>query len=192
MTMKDTVYLLGKGDGWDKVYDIQNRNDVEVWGVNDACLRTPGLDKTFHMHDLYEFSHTEPNISSTKLFVDYCNEHPEMEVFTVKSWEKIPHLKEYPVDEIIEYFNLPIPYFTSGPEYMIAYAIYKGFKNINYLGLNMTVKQEYIDQKPGMEFWTGVALGKGCNVNLQHDTTSIMKTRDSLLYGYLIKQWRIY
>jgi len=144
------------------------------------------------MHDLKKFNEQEITHSSTKLLAEYAKDHPDMDIFSVKKWSKIPHIKEYPLDEIVEHFKLPVPYFTSGPEYIIAYAIYSGYDEISYLGLNMTVGKEYIDQKPGMEFWTGMALGRGIKVNLQHNVTSLLKTRDSHLYGYLTKQWRIY
>jgi len=189
--MEKTVYILGKGDGWDAIEEAPK--DSIIYGVNDACLRTPEVTHTFHMHDLYEYGKAKVTESSTRLLKRHCELHPEMELYSIKHYKDFPNCKIYPLDEVLEYFNLPIPYFTSGPEYMIAYAIMKENPDVLALhGLNMSVGKEYIDQKPGVEFWIGLALGKGIKVLLQHEHTSIMKTRDSKLYGYFMKQWRIY
>ena len=81
---------------------------------------------------------------------------------------------------------------ATGEDGLGAWAIREGFKELSLLGLNMTVYKEYIEQKPGMEFWLGIALGKGIKINLQHDQCSLLKTRDSNIYGYFMRQWRVY
>ncbi len=188
--MSDHVYLLGKGDGWDEIKDVPEGSTI--YGVNDACLRTPAVTHTFHMHDLKDFSRNKVTESSTNLMQLHCEKHPEMELYSVRLLKEFPNLILYPLEDIVDYFKLPIAYFSSGPEYMIAWAIREGFKEMSLFGLNMTVDKEYIEQKPGMEFWIGIALGKGLKVNLQHDHCSLLKTRDSNLYGYFMRQWRVY
>ena len=182
-----TVSLLGKGDGWD---DVENAPDGHIYGVNDAFLRTPEVTHTFHMHDLEKFFAAEGTASSTKLCILKANERKEMPFFTIGNYPPIPHAQPYPLEEVIDFFKLPFVYFSSGPEYMIAYALYQGAQELNYYGLNMTIRQEFKEQKPGMDFWTGIAIGMGVKVNLQWDVTSLLKTRNGELYGYNIKQWR--
>lgn len=178
------VNILGKGQGWER---IEYQKEGIIYGCNDAFLRTPEVAITFHMHDLEEYYHDEARGSSTRLCVDAANENPNMEFYTIYKWDRIPHSKEFPLDEIIKEFG--VCYFTSTIEYMIAYAIWKGAKKLNYFGVNMTVEQEYIEQKPGVEFWTGIAMGRGIEVNLQHDVTSLLKTKSGELYGYFKPQW---
>jgi hypothetical protein len=115
-----------------------------------------------------------------------------MEMYSVKRYSAFPNCKEYPLEEIIDYFELPRPYFTCGPDYMLAHAIKEGFKEFYLYGLNMSVNIEYTEQKPGMEFWLGMAMGRGIKVYLQHQHTSLLKSRDSKLYGYFMKQWNIF
>jgi hypothetical protein len=182
------VNILGKGDGWDKISEAK---EGVIYGCNDSFLRTPEVSVTFHMHDLNKFANAKNTASSTKLTALNANKRPDMEFYSIYKWPNIPHCKEYPLDEIINYFDLPIPYFTSTIEYMIAFALWRGCEIMNLYGCNMTVKQEYVEQKPGMEFWIGMAMGRGCKVNLQHEYTSLLKTRNSELYGYNMKQWRI-
>lgn len=191
--MKKIINILAKGDGWEKIKEITDKPVEErglIYGVNDAFLRTPEVDVTFHMHDLDVFSKDKETASSTKLCIQRAKNKPEMRFISIKKFSKIPHCEEYPLQEIIEYFKLPIAYITSGIEYMIAYALMEGVDVLNYFGCNMTVKQEYIEQKPGMEFWTGMAMGMGVEVNLQLEKTSLLKTKDGLLYGYNIRQFK--
>jgi len=188
--MPKRVYLLGKGDGWDAIKEVPKGSII--YGVNDACLRSPEVTHTFHMHDLRNFYKNKVTESSTRLLINHCKDHPEMPLYTTVPYKDIPNAILYPLEEVVDYFKLPVPYFTSGPEYMIAWAIKEGFEEIHMYGLNMTVHKEYIDQKPGVEFWTGIALGKGIKVFIQHRQSSILKTRDGDLYGYFMKQWYIY
>lgn len=183
----DVIYILGKGDGWEDIKDAPKGS--VIFGTNDCFLRTPEVTHTFHMHDLNAFLENQDTHSSTKLCVEYAKERPDMPFFTVKEFKQMPSAKLYPLKEIIDHFK--VCYFTSTIEYMIAYALWKGCNELKYRGVNMTVKNEYIEQKPGMEFWTGMAMGMGVKVELQHPHTSLLKTKNGLLYGYLINQWRV-
>ena len=182
------IHILGKGDGWEEIKNVPSGSII--YGCNDAFLRTPEVTHTFHMHDLDKFLKDEKTASSTRLCILRANKNPGMEFYSIKEFDSIPHLKEYPLDEIIEHFKLPVAYFTSGPDYMIAYAVYAGATELNYYGLNMSVHEEWYYQKPGVEFWTGIAMGRGITVNIQYENTSLFKTRNSEIYGYNIRQWR--
>jgi hypothetical protein len=185
--MTDTIYILGKGDGWREIENAPKGSII--YGTNDAFLRTPEVTHSFHMHDLKAFLEKPDTHSSTKLCIEHAKLKPEMEFYTIKPFPEIKQAKLYPLDEIIDHFK--VCYFTSTIEYMIAFALWKGVKNLKLYGCNMSVKQEYIEQKPGMEYWVGRAVGMGVNVELQHQYTSLLKTKNSLLYGYLINQWRV-
>ncbi len=189
MKCKKRIHILGKGAGWDKIKDVKPGKDDEIWGVNDCFLRTKTVGKTFHMHDMEVFSKQNHTESSVKLTILNANEKPKMDFYTIYEWDKIPHSKEYPLDEVIDHFK--VCYFSSTPEYMIALAVMWGVEELYYYGINMSVRQEYIQEKPGVEFWTGMAMGRGVKVHLQHENTSLLKVRDGKLYGYLMNQWRV-
>ena len=180
------VNLLGKGQGWEKINDI---TDGEVWGVNDAFLRTK-CDKCFHMHNLDVFGKTEKTASSTRIIVERMKKEKDMEFFTIEEYKPIPNAKIYPLDDIINYFKSN--YFSSTIDYMLAYAIYKGATKIRLIGVNMSVmNEEYYSQKPSAEYWIGLAEGRGIEVELNYTNSSLMKTKDGLLYGYLTNQWKV-
>jgi hypothetical protein len=50
--------------------------------------------------------------------------------------------------------------------YMMAYAIEAGYKNIQIFGVEMSHDSEYAYQRPNMEYWIGIAKGKGINVQV--------------------------
>lgn len=179
------VNILGKGDGW---RELPEKPEGVVYGVNDAFLRQR-CDVSFHMHDLNVWEKREGSESSTKLIVEHIKDYPDMEFYTVKPYAKIPQAKIYPLEEIIDHFGTN--YFTNGISYIIAYALWKGATKINLYGVNMTVSEEYIEQKPNVEYWLGRAQGGGVEVSFQWQYTSLLKAKDGLLYGYFMSQWRV-
>lgn len=180
------VNILAKGTGWKEIEDVKDDGSI-TYGVNDAFLRTDNVDVSFHMHDLEDFLNSPRNASSTRLVINHANENPDKRIISVKPFEQIPHLEVYPLEEIVDYFG--VCYFTNTVDYMIAYALWRGATRLRYFGVNMSVRLEYIEQKPGVEFWTGIAMGRGIPVELQHEHTSILKTKDGNLYGYLTPQF---
>ena len=180
------VNILGKGNGWN---ELPEKPEGEVYGVNDAFIRSPRVTTTFHMHDLNEWETRKGSESSTKLVAEHVKDRPDMEFITVKPYDKIPQAQVYPLDEIVKHFKST--YFTNGISYMIAYALWKGATKINLYGVNMTVLEEYKNQKPNVEYWIGRAQGMGVEVSFQWRYTSLMKSKDGLMYGYFFDQYKI-
>lgn len=179
------INILGKGKGWDEIPD---KPEGEVWGVNDAFLRTK-CHKSFHMHDIDEFYKNEKTASSTRLCITRYHDpdNKGMEFYTTVESKRFPEAKIYPLDDVVEAFGFC--YFNSTVDYMLAYAIYEKADIINLYGINMSVNEEYGEQKPGVEFWCGYAMGLGIKVNYQPHHSSLIKTRSGLLYGYLTPQY---
>lgn len=188
------IHILGKGEGWEEIKDV--KEGEIIYGVNDSFLRVPKVTHTFHMHDMDEYYENERTHSSTKLCAIHGKEKPEMEFYSLYEWKMVPHSKAYPLDEIVNHFG--VCYFNSTLDYMLAFAIYSGATEISLYGVNMTQKEEWRSQKPGVEFWIGVAMGKGIKVNIQHDYTSLFKSkvwdgekyRFEEIYGYYIPQFK--
>ena len=182
------VNLLGKGDGWQ---EIRNVKDGEIWGVNDSFLRIK-CDKSFHMHDLNEFLKDPKTASSTRLVIRNIEDglHKDMKFYTTHKFKEIPSAILYPLDEIVDRFNSN--YFVSTIDYMIAYALYLGATKIRLFGINMSVmNEEFYSQKPSAEFWLGLAMGMGVEIDTEFTKSSLFKIKDGHLYGYLIKQWKL-
>jgi hypothetical protein len=89
-------------------------------------------------------------------------------------------LKNYPLKEIMEIFDTD--YFSSTVDYAIAYALFKGHREINLYGITMSIA-DYSNLKCGCDFWCGVAKGMGVKIRV-HGRSTVMKTVDGLVYGY--------
>ncbi|MFA5340607.1 MAG: hypothetical protein WC332_02405 [Clostridia bacterium] len=164
------VNIIGRGTGWENA----PRNEL-TWGVTLINLKRD-VDLVIDMN-VYEdgrwgelerqgaIKSREKAVSCGTPYVD---------------------LKTYPIDEIISFFKTD--YFSNTVDYAIALAIYTGFTEIVLYGINMLKGSEYAYQKAGVEFWIGQAMGRGITVTVHGTASTILKTRDGLLYGYGTKQ----
>jgi hypothetical protein len=117
----------------------------------------------------------------------WLQEHRGHPIWMQEHYEDVPESVRYPRPEIVEMFSNfhrdngePIDYFTSSPADMVALAVYKGYKVIELYGIEMGSDTEYFRQQPGMNYWVGVAVGRGIEVILPAASQWL---RD-LPYGY--------
>lgn len=172
--MSKVVHIAGKGIGWKLA-----PKEGEVWGVNDLVLYR-NVTRVFHIHSNLDM--TNPYIEK---IVKRVNEL-KVPFMAARKVPQIPTSVAYPLGKIRKRFGAD--YFTNSVDYMIAYALYVGMKEINFYGINMEVGSEYIWQKPGIEFWIGYAKGLGVKVNFFGNHCLLLLTRSGKLYGYWTKQ----
>ena len=166
------VNIIGKGLGWETAPTLST--EYETWGLTQLLLRRPVnlvIDMNVYDNMRWGINEKEENDKVKKL----C---PLMNI-------QYYGLENYPLTEVIDYFQTD--YFNSTIDYALALAIYKQANSIHLYGINLTQGTEYKHQKPGVEFWCGIAKGKGIKVTTQ-EPTAILKTHDGLLYGYDTKQ----
>lgn len=83
------------------------------------------------------------------LHPEYRTQHPE-----AAHW---PNARPFPKDAIVEHFG---QYFTSTPQWMMAFALMRGFVDFEVYGIHLATEQEYREQRPGFEFLIGRLLGR--------------------------------
>lgn len=102
-------------------------------------------------------------------------------------YEEIPLSEAFPIKECVKEFGQP--YFTNTIGYMIAYALLIGAKEIEFYGVNQAGSHEYTEEKGGVEFWIGVAIGKGVKITINGKNSQLMRYKgrygNDILYGYL-------
>ena len=185
--LKDVI-ILGCGPT-----HVECKYNYETWGVNGTYTFAKRLDKLFMTDEVSE--------------VDGCwydlplmmRLNPTM-VFPVE----YPRFREcgfgieiYPIEELMAKF--PTSFFSNSIAYMIAYALTKtktiqtpddllprvidGYNKIYLYGIDMMTNSTYIQEKGGVEFWMGVALGMGVEiVNTRGSATG--KTWNGKMYGH--------
>ena len=166
------VYILGKGRGWE---DAPYEKDTDVWGVTQMILKrdcTLAID--MNVYDDGRWGEKEKQ--EAKLAKEVC------------LINKIPYidLETYPYEIIRDCFKTD--YFSNTVDYAIAMALYSGYDEIDLYGITMEEGSEYSYQKPGCDFWCGVAKGMGVNIRVFGQYATLMRTRDKKVYGYDIPQ----
>jgi hypothetical protein len=152
-----------------------NDKDFEVWGINALYLTFPQIldyaTRWFQLHRKIREPSSDPNES------DVLNEH-DFPVYMAKKKDEYKNSVAYPKDEIVAEFG---SYFNSSVSWMIALAIYEGFKEIYVYGVNMASDEEYRNQRSSCEYFLGIATGRGIKVVIPSGS-DLLKT--GRLYGF--------
>ena len=185
-TTKDRAMKLFKQPGW------------EFWGINTLHKSFPSLwqgDKPpvtrwFQVHkferaidEKLDYKHWEWVKAQTKFPIYMV--HPNSQLrFDNKAndgknpFKEVPMAVPYPRYEITDSFGY---YFTNSISWMIALAIYEGFKEIHMYGIEMALSGEYGYQRPSVEYFMGIARGMGIKLYVP-ERCDLLKT--TVLYGY--------
>ena len=147
--------------------------DYEFWALNDMYKVVPveRISRWFEIHrwDMVETKTQHIQVLSQLSIPIYMQEqHPE-----------IPTSVKYPLETLIEHFGRR--FFNSTIDYMIALAIYEGYKDISIYGVHMSYMEEYGEQRPSCLYWLGVAEGKGIKIHIPDDSDLL---KSYWLYGY--------
>ncbi|MBE3143542.1 MAG: hypothetical protein IMZ61_06425 [Planctomycetes bacterium] len=111
--------------------------------------------------------------------------------------------KHYPLDEIIDKFDLG--YFSDTICYQIAFALHEATEGrkkdhnlklkyplkIRLYGVDLQDKEEYGEEKGGVECWIGYALGLGADVTISHGSTLLL-TNNGAPYGFDVVSQKMY
>ena len=158
----------------------------ETWGMNalgDVFI----CDKLFHMDDIRiqeirAEARPESNIAAmVKWLKDY-----QGEVITSRAYPDYPCLTEFPLEDVLNEFE--IPYFNSTAAYAIAYAVFIGVERISVFGADFTYPNSNQAEagRGCVEFWLGIASARGIKITLPATTSLMdaMMTQEAKLYGY--------
>jgi hypothetical protein len=174
------VVIIGKGKGWTNApYRADN-----IWAINDACLWRDGIDLVFEMHlpkDQYVLpGEMEETIRDCSHIFEQCRQK-NLKIVTVEPIEGLDCIV-YPLEAIKYAFGSD--YFTDGISYMIAYAIYQGATSLDIYGVHMADRWEESAQRGCVEFWLGVALGRGIRIKINGLDSKLLTTNNRQLYVY--------
>ena len=101
-----------------------------------------------------------------------------MPVYMDKHYDEFPTSVEYPLQEIVKEFGR---YATSSICWMLMLAIHEGFKRIHIYACDMAEQREYERERPAIEYYVGLARGKGIEVFIPAES-DLMKSH--VLYGF--------
>lgn len=125
-----------------------------LWTINGGWHYHPTSALGFLMDDL-----RGPSIDVHPQPAWYLNlvRDATIPVLTSKAYDDFPALVEFPLSDVMRFFN--IVYFAESINYMIAFAVMIGVEKIEFFGV------DYINARPqeraSTEFWAGTAHGMG-------------------------------
>lgn len=149
----------------------------EVWGLNQLYRYTPRADRWFEIHTREVF---EKDLVRDTDYVGWLRAAP-MPVYMTQTHPDIPMSVRYPAERIMAAFSSGRDYFTSTPSFMVALALLEGFTTIGVYGIDLIVGREYEFEKCCMEYWLGVAQGRGVTLEIPTEAALLKQTHR---YGY--------
>lgn len=174
----DTINILGRGMG------VQDAPKRKCWGINSIIFERP-VDIHFDMH---QEGKMKPHQIERRLEVIERANRLNIPVYACDVPPNSTYIR-YPIEEVIQRF--PTGFFSNGVCYMIALALLKGVNEINFYGVNhsrLDMLGEYTIQKPGVDYWLGVAMGLGVKCNIHGNMSEIGRTFKNEAYGYRLSQ----
>lgn len=151
--------------------------DFDIWGVAHCAF----LAQVTRMDAIFEIHKKEVWMKDNAPF----HRFPNATIWMLDHDDLHPKSVKYPVKDILEKYsvNKGFPgkeryYMSSSLPYMIALAIEKGYEEIHLYGIHLLMEEEYFYQRPCLEYYAGIAVGKG--IKLYSDPGA-----DILCFGYV-------
>jgi len=162
-----------------EAYDGVQPGD-EVWGVNCTYWHQHNLTRLYFFDPLKQW----PTMRKPEEFYREVNAL-DIPVVTRVHDPAIPKSVAFPIEELTREFG--VVYYASTLCYMLAHAIYEGFDEILLHKIHVVPSCfKYADQKACLDFWCGVALGRGIKLTMGEDVCLARPYPwDTPLYGYL-------
>lgn len=179
------IAILGTGDGWN-LFPLQS--DHTVYCLNDYVRYEKYQIKPDVLFIMDVLDEKPQIVSGQDNLGDIVKRINDMGVPLVAPFKyaEIPKSEAFPLHECVREFGMP--YFSNTIAYMIAYALLKGAKEIDIYGVNQASSSEYFYEKAGVEFWLGIAIGRGVKVTINGMKSELLTNKQRfgghILYGY--------
>lgn len=180
------VFICATGSGWEH---LPRNSEYTIYALNDYVRQEKyGVkpDLLFIMDVLDEKPQIVAGQDDLGSVVARINQM-RVPLIAPYRYEEIPLSQAFPIDQCVKEFG--IPYFTNTICYMIAYAMLQGAKEIAFYGVNQAGSHEYAEEKGGVEYWIGMAVGRGIKVTINGKDSQLLNYKgrygNGILYGYL-------
>lgn len=172
----DNIFILGRGQSLG-LCPVKKPEKSEYWGCNNI-YKAREVDRLFIMHDVYVTQYNR----KTKI-IEEANQKG-FPVYTLGKYNDLKNDIQYPIEEVIKEFK--IAYFLTNISYMLALAIVQRPKNLFLYGVDMnfgTAKEYMQNEKGNIEYWLGMATGRGIQFHLSKGSTLMRRKGRGNYYG---------
>ena len=170
------VAIIGSGAGWSRA---PGGRLWERWSCNNLYCLDEQLDATrwFEMHPC----------SAVTLRRRPARHMESLRAMTIPVYSLTPdnpwHVRYPRVYPLAKAIRCGRDYFACTVAYQIALALVEGFTTIGLYGTPLTSAREALVERPCVEWWCGLASGRGVSVIIDHDSP-IGLGRQQFRYGY--------
>lgn len=175
--------IVGTAGTWklapfnDPSVDILSLNDGYVLGMRQGHRDgLPRMSVHFDLHPIAQMSFHPANTSKVSASEVPAGAYlrPEGHLQWLRSrnfpvfLNEVPagwsgHCQRFPREDIQKQFG---NYITSTPVWMLLWALQQGYTEIGIYGIHLATEWEYLQQRPCMEHWMGVAAAMGVSIIL--------------------------
>jgi len=176
-----SVCIIGFAPSWNQA--PYGNEGVDFWGLNELYIYlkqykiNQKFSAWFEIHNIKN----SPSKQSPKHqeFLKNC----KIPLITQQHWDDYPTSLAYPRDEVKEMVNghfiidethAGFSDYSNQISWMIALAIYLGYKEISVYGVDMAQTSEYAFQRASCQFFIGLAAGKGIKLKIPN-TSELLK-----------------
>lgn len=160
---KPNVAIVGFTDHRIRAFELGD--DWEVWGINELHRHhNPELfHRWFEIHPITDFQ-PQNGQPGDLAHLQTLAKFP-IPVYMQDHYQDIPASLPFPKEAVEK--GLPRgDYQTSSISWEVALAILMGAKKIGIYGVDMANDTEYAEQRPCLEYWMGIAEGRGIEVDI--------------------------
>lgn len=161
----------------------------EIWAFSSLKVRTPRITRWFEMHALGDLR--SQLRKETRIRYSYSSymrflQGLDCPIYMQKTHDAISGSVRYPLDEALAAFGRC---FTSTAAYLMALAILEGVDEMGLWGIHLTHRTVYARQRPGVEYFLGVARQRGIRITLPRSSPLRIPAEPKpvytkVLYGY--------
>jgi hypothetical protein len=129
--------------------------DFEVWAINQLYVAFPMIAE--HATRWFQFHHRSSYQEAIRdhdhhNWLKTWSDQKKRPVYMMGRQKDIPYSVDFPRDKIKKHIR---PYFTNTISWLIALAEYEGFEGIHLYGVDMAQDEEYMEQRPSVEYYLG-------------------------------------
>ena len=140
-----------------------NDKTIEHWGCNELYNYVPRLDVLFEVHSREEFGENFGSNHGPK-HVEWLKKSP-IPVYMAREYKDIPQCIPMPWYKLLHMTKNSF-YINNQISLMVAMAVFMEYKWIGLFGCEMAHHTELGTQRPSVEWWLGLAEGKGIEIFL--------------------------
>jgi hypothetical protein len=146
----------------------------QCWLFSPDNVYMPHIDVWFDIHGDYAWPNA-PKWEARYLAWMCAQKFPVY----VQRTDLVPNGIPFPAKELIDEFGQY--WFTSSVAWLMAFALKQGATELGIYGVDMTTKDEYLHQRPGVYYWMELATKRGVRVYVPPESDLLSPPP---LYGY--------